>query len=424
MVGFSHLTFQEYLAADAVRESPTELATLIERLFDPTWREVLLLYVGMAEAGPIIQACLADTRQLPLTRYLLAGRCLAEKVNLDPQLREQVLAGLCSYFSPPDATDLTTTADLIAHVGGETRYDWLITNLCTHLTPAETECFTYPPTSEESFYSALQASLLRLLQEAEETVVRYHAGCTLSAIGDPRDLDELVTIPAGEFSMGSEKYDDEKPIHRVALDQYAISKYPVTNAQYQRFVEATGHAPPRYWHAGKPAPWQATQPVIHVDWHDAQAYCRWLSQAWGKTVRLPTEAEWERAARGVDGREWPWGNAFDPNRANTNEERGDWTTTPVGMYPLGASPDGLLDMAGNVWEWTTTKWLDNYANYANLVDNSVEGDADTRRVVRGGSWVIDPFGARAAIRYRNAPAIWGDFLGFRLVVVLAPDNPF
>ncbi len=421
VVGFSHLTFQEYLAADAVRETPAVLPQLLAELFNPTWREVLLLYVSMVEAGPVIRACLAEETQLPLARYLLAGRCLAEKVNLDPQLREQVVSGLHSYFAPPDATEPATAAEVVARLGGEKRYDWLIGNLCAQFTAAEKAHFAQAPVAGQSFYTALQTLLLRLLQDVADTTVRYYAGCTLSAIGDPRDLDAWVTIPAGEFIMGSDRYDDEKPLHRMMVESYKIGKHPVTNAQYQRFVEATGHRSPDHWRDDKPAPWQATHPVIYVSWDDAQAYCRWLSDELGTAVRLPTEAEWERAARGTDGREWPWGNTFDANCANTYHERGEWTTTPVGMYPLGASPEGALDMAGNVWEWTATKWLENYANYATLVDNNPEADAGARRVVRGGSWDLDQYGARAAFRYWFSPDSWYDSLGFRVVVSVAPQ---
>jgi formylglycine-generating enzyme required for sulfatase activity len=164
--------------------------------------------------------------------------------------------------------------------------------------------------------------------------------------------------------------------------------------------------------------------VINVSWDDAQAYCRWLSEELGATVRLPTEAEWERAARGTDGREWPWGNTFDSNRANTDHDRGDWTTTPVGMYPLGASLEGVLDMAGNVWEWTATKWLENYENYATLVDNNPNADASARRVVRGGAWLDDQFNVRAAYRGRFAPDSRDLRLGFRVVVSVAPQKGF
>ena len=415
VIGFSHLTFQEYLAADAIRENAAELPILLQQLFNSTWREVLLLYVGMVDAGPVLHTCLAEPRQLPLTRYLLAGRCLAEKVNIDVALRERVVTGLCSYFRPPDVNDLATTADFVAWVGGEKRYDWLIGNLCDQLTTTEEQLFAQPPASGKSYYSAMQALLLRLMLEAAEANTRYICGCTLSAIGDPRDLDETVMIPAGEFIMGSEEYNSEKPMHQMNIEQpYAIGKYPVTNAQYQRFVEASGHAPPSHWHDRKPAPWQATQPVFNVSWYDAQAYCRWLGDAHGTRVRLPTEAEWERAARGRDGRKWPWGNEFDPNRANTYEARGDWTTTPVGIYPLGASPDGVLHMAGNVWEWTATQWVENYANYGNVVDNNPEGTAP--RVVRGGAWDVNQYDVRAASRHWATPGVRNIYLGFRVVV--------
>ncbi len=164
-----------------------------------------------------------------------------------------------------------------------------------------------------------------------------------------------VEVPAGEFWMGGERYDDEKPVHRVHLERFWIARTPVTNAQYQIFVETGGHEPPEHWENGRPPKGKESHPVVNVSWHEALAYCRWLSEVTGKAITLPSEAEWEKAARGDgDQREYPWGD-WQEGRANT-DELGLNDTTPVGIFPEGASPYGVLDLSGNVWEWTRSLW--------------------------------------------------------------------
>ncbi|MFZ4664485.1 MAG: SUMF1/EgtB/PvdO family nonheme iron enzyme [Caldilineaceae bacterium] len=253
----------------------------------------------------------------------------------------------------------------------------------------------------------------------------------------------FVFIPGGSFKMGSlegQGSDSERPRHDVTVDAYWIGQTEVTNAQYRYFVEAGGYDEPKWWTAAgwqwreekkrtEPGYWQdpkwngAEQPVVGVSWYEAVAYTRWLANETGLTIRLPTEAEWERAARGDDGRIYPWGNEWVNGRANiSGTEDGYYDyTAPVGSYPDGASPYGALDMAGNVWEWTATQWRDNYENYAKLVDNSTDGDGSARRVVRGGSWDFYQFSARAASRYRHFPVNRNYFLGFRVVVSVAPQ---
>jgi formylglycine-generating enzyme required for sulfatase activity len=165
---------------------------------------------------------------------------------------------------------------------------------------------------------------------------------------------ELVRIPAGEFLMGSDKIqdklaeDDETPKHKVVLKEYLIGKTPLTNAQYLAFVKTAGHQPPDHWSQGAIPNDKEQYPVVNVSWKDAMAFCQWASQVSGRHVRLPGEAEWEKAARGTDGRIWPWGNQLpDEARYNFNDNVRD--TTPIGQYnPQGDSPYGCADMAGNV----------------------------------------------------------------------------
>jgi formylglycine-generating enzyme required for sulfatase activity len=172
---------------------------------------------------------------------------------------------------------------------------------------------------------------------------------------------ELIHIPA----------DDEQPQHSLHLPDYHIAKTPVTQAEYAAFIQATGHrepnrdedwAQPYNWRGKRPPQGRENQPVVLVSWQDAVAYCKWLSEATGQLYRLPTEAEWEKAARGTDGRTYPWGNRWDKKRCNTYEG-GKKGTTPVGAYPKGASPYSCLDMAGNVWEWCATEYAGGYKAY-------------------------------------------------------------
>ncbi len=247
-------------------------------------------------------------------------------------------------------------------------------------------------------------------------------------------------VPQGAFMMGSaDGADDEQPVHEVAVDAFWMMQTEVTNAQYAAFIEAGGYRERNYWSdAGwdwrntsdvtYPRYWydsrfnDANQPVVGVGWYEAVAYTRWLSATTGLTIRLPTEAEWEWAARGDDGRIYPWGHEWLNDRANIDGTADGYQyTAPVGSYPAGAGPYGALDMAGNVSEWTATKWLDNYENYADLVDNSVEGDGSVRRVERGGSWFDGQDDVRAAYRFGGTPDNWNDILGFRVVLSVAPQ---
>jgi formylglycine-generating enzyme required for sulfatase activity len=176
---------------------------------------------------------------------------------------------------------------------------------------------------------------------------------------------EMILIPAGDFLMGSDPtkdkraYNDEQPQHTLYLPDYYLAKTPVTNAQYAAFVQATSHRQPKNWRARKPPQTMMDHPVTRVSWHDAVAYCEWLSEVTSRPYRLPTEAEWEKGARGIDGLVYPWGDWWDAKRCN-NKKGNKRRTTPVGAFPEGASPYGLLDMAGNVWEWTESLWGEDY----------------------------------------------------------------
>jgi len=199
------------------------------------------------------------------------------------------------------------------------------------------------------------------------------------------DVGEMVAIPAGEFIMGGEEPGMQSE-RKINLPAFQIDRYEVTNAQYQQFVEETGHSAP--WGTFPVA--QADLAVTDVSWEDANAYCRWAGK------RLPTEAEWEKAARGTEGQRFPWGDAWRDGVANTSEA-GVGGVQPVGSYPEGASPYGVQDMAGNVWEW---------------VDDWFSASKDTR-VIRGGAWNAISQWAQAAARNSTPPTFTQDNLGFR-----------
>jgi formylglycine-generating enzyme required for sulfatase activity len=231
-------------------------------------------------------------------------------------------------------------------------------------------------------------------------------------------------IPAGAFWMGSERgHSDERPVHKVHLERYWIAKVPTTNAQYRLFVEATGREAPHYWENGKIPRGLESHPVVNVTWRDALAYCRWLSEVTGNSITLPSEAQWEKAARGhQDKREYPWGMDWKEGHCNS-DELGVQGTTPVGIFPEGASPYGCLDLVGNVWEWTRSLWGRswNKPDFKYPYDpedgrENLTADDEWLRVLRGGSFYYHQNLARCASRHWNFPLDWSRNLGFRVVV--------
>ncbi|HEX6123084.1 MAG TPA: SUMF1/EgtB/PvdO family nonheme iron enzyme [Ktedonobacterales bacterium] len=227
----------------------------------------------------------------------------------------------------------------------------------------------------------------------------------------------VCMVPGGEFLMGSSSFDDpdaaadERPRHRVSVGAFAIMRFPVTVAEYACFTRVGGEP------AGEQeSQWRAADhPETRVTWGEAAAYARWLSAVTGLRWRLPTEAEWEKAARwdaAADlARIYPWGGRFETGRCNTRES-GRNGTSPVGEYPDGASPVGAEEMAGNVWEWTSSI-ARAYPYHAE--DGREVPDEYARHVLRGGSWQYDAHSARAACRFSQVAG--GSLLdvGFRLI---------
>jgi iron(II)-dependent oxidoreductase len=216
-------------------------------------------------------------------------------------------------------------------------------------------------------------------------------------------------VTAGQFWMGSSleesKNGTEKPRHKVYLATYYIDKSPVTNQAYRKFIMETGHPEPPFWadpHYNNP-----TQPVVGVSWNDAVAYAKWANK------RLPTEAEWEKAAKGKDSLLYPWGNEF--NAGLTNVDYVMAQTSRVDQFPGGASPYGCLDMIGNVWEWCLDWFDENY--YATSPSENPAGPAKgERKVIRGGAWDTISFNARNAFRFFCDPDAKANNIGFRCVV--------
>jgi formylglycine-generating enzyme required for sulfatase activity len=218
----------------------------------------------------------------------------------------------------------------------------------------------------------------------------------------------VIRIPAGEFVMGSNVgRSDERPTRSVYLDAFEIDRFEVSNAQYRRFLQATGRDEPPYWSGVEYPGGQADYPVVGVSWEDAAAYCTWAGK------RLPTEAEWEKACRGSDGRLYPWGNTWDPMRGNVEKSgRSPWPLEweqawlllratphssnerrlqPIGSYPEGASPYGALDMVGNASEWMWD-WY-NWSDYRDLpAQNPRSPGPPWNHCLRGTPW-FDPYGS-------------------------------
>ena len=223
----------------------------------------------------------------------------------------------------------------------------------------------------------------------------------------PPVTDIMIEIPAGPFTMGSDAGDpDGAPVHEVDLPAFEIDQFEVTNADFAQFVEATGYQTDAE-KEGRSKNWRDSaegkdnHPVVRVSWNDAVAYCEWLGK------RLPTEAEWEKAARGTDGRTYPWGDDWDPSKANV-KDTGLRGTAAVGSFGAGASPYGVEDMAGNVWEWTA----DWYEPYPGSTYDS-EYYAQKFKVVRGGGWFEMDDAVRTTNRDLTSPTAANDDIGFR-----------
>jgi formylglycine-generating enzyme required for sulfatase activity len=361
---------------------------------------------------------------------------------------------------------LNLAYDLASVDGPESEHKWRATlwsgQMAALFPPEEILRVMQGPKSGQAYLKRLKPRLLQILREEPlGPVERAEAGKALGKLGDPRPgvglredgLPDIAwcRVPAGPFLMGSSDEDersdsDEKPQHeQVIAVPYAISRYPITNAQYAVFVQAGGYTEGCYWTAAaREQVWRAgrvkgwgddepregpydfgepfnlpNHPVVGVTWYEALAFCQWLTaelrregELMGEQeVTLPTEPQWEKAARGIDGRSYPWGAESHPHRANY-AAAGIGTTSAVGCFPAGVSPYGVEDLSGNVWEWCRTKWEGDYQEYRN--DNDVQGT--DRRVLRGGAFGNSGRRVRCAYRDRSWPVVHNRSRGFRVVV--------
>ncbi|MBM4461171.1 MAG: NACHT domain-containing protein, partial [Chloroflexi bacterium] len=376
---FPHRTFQEYLAACYLTDHgyPDELAGLV--LADgQRWREAALLAGAKASRGTISAAwnlaealCCRDAGARPE-----AGECLAALLAAQTLIENAALANV-SERNRPKAECIRLWLRAIAERGA--------------LGPVD---------------RAAAGDALAVMDDDRPGV-----GLRPDGVPDIAWCD----VKAGPFVMGSQ--DDslahygskETPQHTLELPAFRISKYPITNAQFDAFVGDGGYTD-KWRSCWTQAGWQwkgdragpnkyggvfdlPNHPVVMVAWYEALAFCNWLGQKLGVDVSLPTEAQWERAARGADGRRYPWAGELTPDHANYDETR-IGTTTAAGIFPKGESPCGALDMSGNVWEWCRTKWRGDYRSAA---DDRLEGGDP--RVLRGGAFNLEAQVVRCAVRY-------------------------
>lgn len=281
---------------------------------------------------------------------------------------------------------------------------------------------------------AIPGALLRIVEEGRLAIPqRAEAGRHLARLGDPRDLEALVPVKGGRFTMGSPLHPNSTPAHEVTVGDFSIGMYPVTNGLYRQFIADTG----RHWLSqdGR-QPERANSPAVDLTWHDARACCDWLTERWrasgriaaDQRVRLATEPEWEYAARGPDtaiGKPdqavYSWPGAWAPDHANS-EEAGFNDTCPVGIFPKGRSPWGCYDLCGQIWEWTTTLWGDDMATpswkypYTDDGREALDAAPRIRRVLRGGCFSSNKDKACCTYRGSLEPAGFWRGNGFRVVV--------
>jgi formylglycine-generating enzyme required for sulfatase activity len=246
-------------------------------------------------------------------------------------------------------------------------------------------------------------------QQLHEKIQQRHKVNYKAPLLTQQDERSMVLVPAGEFLMGSWTGDpDEQPMRRVYVDAFLMDKNQMTVGEYAKFLEATSHSIPSDWNIMSRA-MHKNRPVVNVDWADAAAYCKWAGK------RQPTEAEWEKAARGTDGRTYPWGDE-PPTKFRGNMMKEVWNNhmglTPVGMFEDGKSPYGINDMAGNVWEWVSDWYAPDYYKTGSL-QNPTGPPTGEYKVVRGGSWGSGPKGLRSSERETHLPSFQGFGTGFR-----------
>ncbi len=382
---------------------------------DAWWAETFVQAAGMIRDADALAQAVA--RKNPW----LALWCLNEGREVSEATRTQVEARSVKLLESPRLEERRRAVQALAQL----RNERVIAPLFRAAGDEDAETAQTAIAALGDFGEAVKPLALAALQGRNSTLWRallrwllVHPDETLRAQVPPQVYETvwgmaLVYVPAGPFLMGSDKardpqaYDDELPQHEVSLPGYWIGEYPVTVVQFREF------AADYRWADKESLQGPEDHPMVSVTWHHARDYCRWLAQKTGLPVTLPSEAEWEKAARGTDGRVYPWGDTFDKDKCNSYEG-GVGGTTPVGKYsPAGDSPFGCADMVGNVWEWTRSHWKGYPYDPTDGREDLTAGD-NVLRVVRGGSFSYGQFYARCAYRYHGAP---DNYYGFRVCVV-------
>jgi formylglycine-generating enzyme required for sulfatase activity len=397
-VGFKHLAFQEYLAASSFLFE-REFSFLAEKLVYPWWREVIMLLLGHRRPPTFT----------PFMKQLISNGLFQKERMLT---LECVRAAAGTNRSPDLFVDLLL--DESSDFNG--RYNALLALRETGLGVHQTRIANALTNDESRIGKAAS-----LLLDIDKPGQRWD-GKSPTIWRNPKDRMQYVLISEGPFKMGARDDDDqsipqETPTQEVFLDSYFVAIHPVTNKQYRVFLEETRYPAPRgrdqwnTWIMDRYPPGMDHHPVVFVSWLDAKAYCAWAG------CSLPTEAQWEKAARGTECRTYPWpdneNNFHDLMNFDSNVGR----TTEVGFYPDGASPYGCLDMAGNVWEWCED-WFGPY-EYWNRLPGAINPTGPRhgkRRVDRGGGWQMDARRCRTAYRGGWLPDNPDRDLGFRTVI--------
>jgi formylglycine-generating enzyme required for sulfatase activity len=398
--GFTHLSFQEYLAAEQVRNQ-RKIELLANQYDNKWWREVALLALSLSNPSIIEEY---------MGMVINKGKLRGDLSIITDSVRDSIIKPVEAFAGTISRTDLTqeecqNAILVLESIGGEQAIGIL--------------------------REAAKSEEKPIARSAYSALVRLHAESGVAAVAEDKpvrmrgekDGSELALVSAGTFLYGSRMddknaYSQEKPQQSLYLPDFYIGVYPVTNEQYKKFIDATGRRPPDkadYSSGGGPV-WKgnsypkdkAKHPVVCVNWDDACAYARWAGG------RLPSEVEWEKAARGVDGRIYPWGNDWDKSKCNSGESqiRG---TTPVDAYQGGIGPYGCFDMAGNVWEWCFDWFSEN--NQRDPEQPAKSPEKGSRRVLRGGSWFSLPGRCRCAFRIGDVPGNRLGRVGFRVVFV-------
>lgn len=406
---FPHRTFQEFLAASHLASLP-DCSVIAAKLVreDDRWREVILLSVGRL-------------------------------VHISGDISK--------------ALDLIAEMLLRADIGNMSSYGLFASELLSEIGPLRIKDRTL---GQQLLTQAISLLMEWLNKNSFDPADRKRLGSVLSLLGDPRfDRGKLylpvtfkgsdetmlgfVFIPSGDFSMGIQGQE-----RNITTSEFYISRYPITESQYWQFIQETNRALPLHWINGRPLPQRLNSPIVNVNWYDALAYCRWLTRRLGnleltknqrvwwdstdKLILLPTEAEWERTCRGQGENIYAWGNEYTSGKVNTNEEKlGE--SIGVGLFPDSINHFGVVDLGGNIREWTTTRyWNENKIRYS-MPYNSYDGredlsrDDNVTRVLRGGAYNLDHFCSMCNYRTKNFPVDRHPYIGFRIVVHPKSNKP-